>query len=201
MVFRSIDKRLFPTHIYDKSRSPGTSLSTCEVILASFLPNIYRCKLHRLSAAEARTTGLQIAPWRNTKSYNVRYSNEILAKWMAHPNSMFYSNGIVNDITIPFIYNGTQYEEEHTGEYVDNDFSFEKGHTYEMALTGETITFNGRNVPLYYHEYFYLSPADSNPWQVNARNGRYFYVYSRDFVSGFSNQASPEWKKIFDFVY
>ena len=133
--------------------------------------------------------------------YYVRYSNEILAKWMAHPNSMFYSNGIVNDITIPFIYNGTQYDEEHTGEYVDNDFSFEKGQTYEMALTGETITFNGRNVPLYYHEYFYLKPADSNPWQVNARNGRYFYVYSRDFVSGFSNQASPEWKKIFDFVY
>ena len=28
--------------------------------------------------------------------YNVKYTNEILAKWMAHPNSAFYSNGIVN---------------------------------------------------------------------------------------------------------
>ena len=68
--------------------------------------------------------------------YYVRYSNEILAKWMAHPNSMFYSNGIVNDITIPFIYNGTQYEEEHTGEYVDNDFSFEKIYTGQSKNAG-----------------------------------------------------------------
>ena len=133
--------------------------------------------------------------------YNVKYTNEILAKWMAHPNSAFYSNGIVNDIIIPFVYDGVTYTDSHTGEYVDHDFSFVKGETYSLALTDETITFNGKNVPQYYHEYFSLQPADSNPWQINASNGRYFYVYSRNFMSGFSNVASPEWKKIFDYVY
>lgn len=133
--------------------------------------------------------------------YNVRYSNEILAKWMAHPNSVFYSNGIVTNITIPFIYEGTQYDDEHTGKYVDHDFSFTKGESYELALNAGTITFNGNNVPKYYHEYFLLQAADSNPWQVNAKDGRYFYVYSRHFMSGFSNEATPDWKTIFDYVY
>ena len=133
--------------------------------------------------------------------YNVRYSNEILAKWMAHPNSVFYSNGIVSGITIPFIYEGVQYNDSHTGKYVDYDFSFIKGETYDLALSTETFTFNGRNLPSYYHEYFLLQPADSNPWQINASDGRYFYVYSRNFMSGFSNDAAPDWKTIFDYVY
>ena len=120
---------------------------------------------------------------------------------MAHPNSAFYSNGIVNDIIIPFVYDGVTYTDSHTGKYVDHDFSFVKGETYSLALTDETITFNGRNMPQYYHEYFSLQPADSDPWQINASNGRYFYVYSRNFMSGFSNVAAPEWKKIFDYVY
>lgn len=133
--------------------------------------------------------------------YNVRYSNEILAKWLAHPNSYFYSNGIVDDITIPFMYDGIRYEDDHTGKYIDNDFEFVKGEIYEMVLNGGTITFNGNNLPQYYHEFFYLEPADSNPWQINVKDGKYFYVYSRNFLSGFSNNASPDWKKIFDYVY
>ena len=133
--------------------------------------------------------------------YKVKYTNEILAKWLAHPNSLFYENGIVSGISIPFMYNGVAYDDDHTGTYAEQIFEFVIGDTYNLVLDGTAINFNGKNPPQYYHEFFSLQPVDSNRWQINIRDGRYFYVYSRNFFSGFSNNAAPDWKRIFDYVY
>ena len=128
------------------------------------------------------------------------YENEIVAKWLSHPNSLLYPQGEV-ELSLPFSYNGKTYTENHTGETEKFTFEFEKGEQLKMALETEITTYNG-NPPQYYLEYFKLQPA-GNPYITgNPATGEpYLYIYSRHFVSGFSKTPSPDWEKIFEIIY
>ena len=128
------------------------------------------------------------------------YENEIVAKWLAHPNSYMYPNGEIA-LSLPFSYKGVTYAESHTGVTEEFTFTFEKGEKLKMALDSEEATYNG-TAPKYYLEYFRLEPSGSAYIEGNpATKEPYLYIYSRNFASGFSSSASPDWKKIFEIIY
>lgn len=128
------------------------------------------------------------------------YENEIVAAWLSHPNSLLYPQGEV-DLEIPYTYNGKTYTDTHPGITETFRFSFEKGETLDMPLGTGSVTYNG-TPPLYYISYFMLSPAGTPYVEGNKAKGEpYIYVYSRSFMSGFSNDARQNWERIFELVY
>ena len=128
------------------------------------------------------------------------YENEIIGKWYSHPNSLIYSPGEL-DLDLSFTYNGVTYNDSHTGETEKFRFTFEKGEYLNMALGSQTTVYNGTPPP-YYLEYFQLQPTGSTLIDGNPATGSpYLYIYSRPFASGFSNQANPDWEKIFELIY
>ena len=148
-------------------------------------------------------TGISKTVDRNRKEGETdtwEYENEIVAKWLSHPNSLLYPQGEV-ELNLPFSYNGKTYTENHTGETEKFTFTFEKGEKLKMALETESATYNG-NPPQYYLEYFKLQPAETPYIKGNPATGEpYLYIYSRHFVSGFSQTPSPDWEKIFEIIY
>ena len=134
------------------------------------------------------------------ESHTWKYENEVVAKWLAHPRSLKYSQGEVS-LDLPFSYKGQTFTDSHTGITEEYTFTFTVGEAVEMALTSDTFTYNG-TAPLYYLEYFRLEPAGSAYIDGNPATGEpYVYVYSRHFTSGFSKSPAPDWEKIFEIVY
>lgn len=128
------------------------------------------------------------------------YENEVVAAWLSHPNSLIYPQGEV-DLEIPYTFNGATYTDTHPGITETFRFTFEKGETLNMPLGTGSFTYNG-TAPLYYISYFKLSPAGSQYIEGNKASGQpYIYVYSRSFMNGFSNDAKPNWERIFELVY
>ena len=71
----------------------------------------------------------------------------------------------------------------------------------KYALEEDDKIFNG-DVPKYYIDYFYLQPAVSPYIDGNMLDGsKFVYIYSLQFIKGFSDNPSPDWDKIFDFIY
>ena len=100
-----------------------------------------------------------------------------------------------------YTYNGKTYTDTHPGITETFRFSFEKGETLDMPLGTGSVTYNG-TPPLYYISYFKLSPAGTPYVEGNKAKGEpYIYVYSRSFMSGFSNDARQNWERIFELVY
>ncbi len=128
------------------------------------------------------------------------YENEVVAAWLSHPNSLIYPQGEV-DLELPYKFNGETYTDTRPGITETFQFTFEKGETLNMPLGTGSFTYNG-TPPLYYISYFKLSPAGSAYVEGNKASGQpYIYVYSRSFMSGFSDNARPNWEKIFELVY
>ena len=128
------------------------------------------------------------------------YENEIVAAWLSHPNSLIFPQGEI-DLEIPYKFNGETYTDTHPGITETFRFSFEKGETLNMPLGTGSVIYNG-TPPLYYISYFKLTPAGSQYVDGNKNSGQpYVYVYSRSFMSGFSDDAKPRWDKIFELVY
>ena len=128
------------------------------------------------------------------------YENEVVAAWLSHPNSLIYPQGEL-DLELPYSYNGETYTDTRPGITETFRFTFEKGETLNMPLGTGTVTYNG-TAPLYYISYFKLNPAGSKYMDGNKSKGQpYIYVYSRSFMDGFSNNARPNWEKIFELVY
>lgn len=134
------------------------------------------------------------------KQHTWKYENEIVAKWLSHPNSLMYPQGTVA-LDLPFTYKGVTYTDSHTGVTEEFTFTFEMGEQLNMALDSESETYNG-TAPKYYLEYFMLQPSGNGYVEGNPATGEpYLYIYSRNFASGFSDNTSPDWDKIFEIVY
>ena len=128
------------------------------------------------------------------------YENEIVAKWLSHPNSLIYPQGELF-MELGFKYKGKAYTSNETGETETFTFAFEKGETIPIMLQSEGMTYNG-TPPQYYMEFFGLEPDGSAYHQGNPTTGEpYLYIFSRSFASGFTKNASPDWKKIFELIY
>ncbi len=128
-----------------------------------------------------------------------KYTNEVVAKWLSHPNSLLFPNGEVY-LDYGFIYKGVTYEDSHTEFLEEFIFTFEKGEMITYVLEDSPRPFNG-SIPDYYIDYFYLQPAVSPYIKGNMSDGtRFFYIHSLQFVQGFSYN-DPSWKKIFDYIY
>ena len=129
-----------------------------------------------------------------------KYCNEVVAKWLSHPKSLLFPKGeLVFDYG--FVYKGITYTDSHTEFEEEYIFTFEKGGTLKYALEEDDKIFNG-DVPKYYIDYFYLQPAVSPYIDGNMLDGsKFVYIYSLQFIKGFSDNPSPDWDKIFDFIY
>lgn len=128
------------------------------------------------------------------------YENEIVAKWLAHPNSIIYPEGEV-DLGLKYIYNGIEYSDSHTEQSEKFKFEFQDGELMEYTLDGENKEYKG-TAPPYYLEYFFLESTSSSFINGDMLNGTPFiHIYSRQFMSGFSDDPSPDWDKIFEYVY
>lgn len=128
------------------------------------------------------------------------YENEIVAKWYSHPNSYMFPNGEL-PLELPFSYKGVTYTNPHTGVSEEFVFSFENGEQLDMVLGGSQMTYNG-TAPRYYLEFFSLEAAGEPYIEGNPATGEpYLYIYSRNFASGFSENAVPDWEKIFKLIY
>ena len=129
-----------------------------------------------------------------------KYSNEVVAKWLSHPKSLLFPNGELF-FDYGFVYKGNTYTDSHTEFEEEYTFTFVKGEPIKYALEDDERIFNGE-VPEYYVDYFYLQPAVSPYINGNMRDGtKFVYIYSLQFVKGFSEDPSPDWEKIFDFIY
>lgn len=129
-----------------------------------------------------------------------KYENEVVAKWLSHPKSLMFPSGEL-DLDIGFVYKGEEYDDNHTEFMEEFTFVFEKGDYIQYALDAGFSIYNGTPPP-YYLEYFFLEAAVSPYVQGSIAEGKpYLYIYSRNFASGFSKEASPDWRKIFEYVY
>lgn len=129
-----------------------------------------------------------------------KYSNEVVAKWLSHPKSLLFPKGELF-FDYGFVYKGNTYTDSHTEFHEEYTFTFKKGEPVRYALEDDDRIFNGE-VPEYYIDYFYLQPAVSPYINGNMQEGtKYVYIYSLQFVKGFSEDPSPDWERIFDFIY
>ena len=129
-----------------------------------------------------------------------KYSNEVVAKWLSHPKSLLFPNGELF-LDYGFVYKGNTYSDSHTEFEEEYTFTFVKGEPIKYALEDDERIFNG-DVPEYYIDYFYLQPAVSPYINGSMQDGsKFVYIYSLQFVKGFSDIPSPDWEKIFDFIY
>lgn len=127
-----------------------------------------------------------------------KYSNEVVAKWLAHPRSVLFPNGEV-DVDYGFVYNGVTYTDSHTDLHEEFRFTFVKGDYIDYIVEGPK-EFKG-SIPEYYLDYFYLQPAVSPYINGNMREGtKFLYITSLQFAKGFSDD-DPGWEKIFNFIY
>ena len=127
-----------------------------------------------------------------------KYTNEVVAKWLAHPKSVLFPNGEV-DVDYGFVYNGVTYYDSHTGLHEEFRFTFVKGDYIDYIVEGPK-EFKG-SIPEYYLNYFYLQPAVSPYINGNMREGtKFLYITSLQFAQGFSDN-DPGWEKIFNFIY
>ena len=128
------------------------------------------------------------------------YENEVVAKWLSHPNSLLFPEGELS-LNLGFIYEGQEYDGDHTDFLEEFTFEFEEGEQIPIEMGEKTITYKG-SAPMSYFAYFYLQPVVSPYINGNLAEGKpYLYIYSRNFASGFSNNVAPNWKRIFEYVY
>lgn len=128
------------------------------------------------------------------------YENEVVAKWLSHPNSLLFPEGELS-LDIGFVYNGTEYDADHTDFLEEFTFEFEDGEEIPIEMGEKTVTYKG-SAPMSYFAYFYLQPVVSPYIAGNIAEGKpYLYIYSRNFASGFSTSVAPNWKRIFEYVY
>ncbi len=128
------------------------------------------------------------------------YENEVVAKWLSHPNSLLFPEGELS-LDLGFIYEGKEYDSDHTDFLEEFTFEFETGEQIPIEMGEKTVTYRG-SAPMSYFAYFYLQPVVSPYINGNLAEGKpYLYIYSRNFASGFSNSVAPNWKRIFEYVY
>ncbi len=126
----------------------------------------------------------------------ISYENEIVAKYLAHPSSLLYPRGVINDIPFSYYYNGQHFTEDHTDlSEIAGPFEFNSGDPYQLAFG------KGRGSALYppkYLEYFVLE-TDNKGYMITA-NQKYLYIISRPFGGGFCEE-SVSWQEIFKYIY
>ena len=128
------------------------------------------------------------------------YENEVVAKWLSHPNSLLFPEGELS-LDLGFIYKGKEYDSDHTDFLEEFTFEFEDGEEIPIEMEEKIMTYNG-SAPMSYFAYFYLQPVVSPYINGNSMEGEpYLYIYSRNFASGFSTSVAPNWKRIFEYVY
>ncbi len=129
-----------------------------------------------------------------------RYENEVVAKWLAHPESLIFPEGEV-DLNMSFIYKGVEYSDNYTEFNEQYEFEFIKGERYEYSMGNGSFVYNG-TAPRSYYEYFYLQPV-SSPYIEGSLpdNQPYIYVCSRYFAGGFCQEGMPNWKSVFEYIY
>ncbi len=129
-----------------------------------------------------------------------KYSNEVVAKWFSHPQSLIFPNGEV-PLNLSFIYNGVEYTDSHTAFYEEKTFEFEEGESYEYAMDEGSFVYKG-TPPKCYYQYFFLQPA-SSPYIEGSLpdNSPYIYICSRNFASGFGKDDAPGWSTVFEYIY
>lgn len=126
----------------------------------------------------------------------IRYENEIVAKYLAHPSSMFYPQGEIEKIPFSYYYDGEHYTESHTGKTeIAGPFEFCSKEPYQLAFGKGTGT---GFYPPKYLEYFALE-ADNNGYMITD-DQRYIYITSRQFGGGFCDE-SVSWQEIFRYIY
>ncbi len=126
----------------------------------------------------------------------IRYENEIVAKYLAHPSSMFYPQGEIDNIPFSYYYDGEHYTESHTGKTeIAGPFEFCSKEPYSLAFGKGTGT---GFYPPKYLEYFALE-ADNNGYMITD-DKKYIYVTSRQFGGGFCDE-SVSWQEIFGYIY
>lgn len=129
-----------------------------------------------------------------------KYENEVVAKWLSHPQSLLFPEGEVG-FCMNFIYKGVEYSDDYTEFYEEFEFEFRKGEIYEYSMGNGSFVYNG-TAPQSYYQYFYLKPV-SSPYIEGSLpdNKPFIYVCSRDFANGFSKDNVPDWKKVFEYIY
>ena len=128
------------------------------------------------------------------------YENEVVAKWLSHPNSLLYPEGELS-LGLNFMYEGKEYNSSHTDFMEEFTFEFFDGDEIHLELDSQILIYRG-SAPKSYFAYFYLQPAVSPYIDGSVLDGTpYLYIYSRNFASGFSNTQAPNWKWIFEYVY
>lgn len=126
----------------------------------------------------------------------ISYENEVVAKYLAHPSSLLYPRGVINDIPFSYYYNGQHFTEDHTDlSEIAGPFEFNSGDPYQLAFG------KGRGSALYppkYLEYFVLE-TDNKGYMITA-NQKFLYIVSRPFGGGFCEE-SVSWQEIFQYIY
>lgn len=128
----------------------------------------------------------------------VTYVNEVVAKWLAHPRSLFFKVEEPVSNLLHFVYNGVTYDNDHTGVAEEKTYNFVKGDSYGYPFGLGQFTYNGSNAPSKYLAYFSLSPVGG--LYNTGPNGEFLYVFSRYFDSGLVDN-NVSWKQIFEYIY
>ena len=122
------------------------------------------------------------------------YSCEVVAKWLAHPNSMRFPAGEVGYDIFPFYYNGVYYEKDHTEVLKEYKFNFYPSEGVQLAWN-QGIYYG---VPADYIEYYNLQ-TDNGGYHKHKDYGN-IYVISRPFGGGFAKE-NVHWSVIFNYIY
>lgn len=129
----------------------------------------------------------------------VTYVNEVVAKWLAHPRSLFFTVEEPVSNLLPFVYDGVTYTKDHTGVDEEVTYNFVNGERYAYPFGLGGFTYNGNNAPSKYMAYFQLESTDKNKYQTGP-NGEFLYVFSRNFDSGLAEE-NVSWAQVFEYIY
>lgn len=128
----------------------------------------------------------------------ISYENEVVAKYLAHPSSLLYPRGEINDIPFSYYYDGKYFTEDHTDlSEIAGPFEFNSRDPYQLAF-GKGTGAKGSLYPPKYLEYFVLE-TDNKGYMITA-NQKYLYIVSRPFGGGFCEE-SVSWQEIFKYIY
>ena len=128
----------------------------------------------------------------------ISYENEIVAKYLAHPSSLLYPRGEIDDIPFSYYYDGHHFTEDHTDlSEIAGPFEFNSRDQYQLAF-GKGTGSRGSLYPPKYLEYFVLE-TDNKGYMITS-NQKYLYIVSRPFGGGFCEE-SVSWQEIFKYIY
>ena len=135
--------------------------------------------------------------------YIYEYTNDIMGKYTAHPDSKQFAGGIVDLPDRLFSYKGKTGSINMPVATETYEFEFKIGTTYKYVFDDGELTFRGSAVPRYYLSFYHLTPIGDTLLKLANKSGNLIRCRIKPVtfpINGFSDSALA-WQKILPYLF